>query len=461
MSEYIVDRSGRWLAAIKGGAAFIAPLASAELVRAAWGALSERDPVTAVLGRLTRDGIVDLPPFALVVGGAESARVVLRGGFSVRAEGETVTGAGVSTWVERQVPFAAGVEIAAPFAAPGDDQGLPVVDGVVPALVVRLGERVAAAAPEGAASPPVAVPESIEADVEPVGALVPEAPVVPEAGDAPEIADIATADAPWSPDVSDVPSAEVRSEAPSAWAPPAEPVETPPAGTSEPAHADLAAVVDVPVHAIEEQTLVEGEPVEVAPVVDEPAAEESFDDATVVVSRATVESARAKAAVEPEPIEAATPADEGDHDGMTIAVSSIQRLRAENAGRAANTNAEDPVAVAAPSPSVRLLLPGGRTEELSGEAVIGRSPNVSRASGGRLPKLITIGADDPDISRSHLRIGLEGGTVVVTDLHSRNGTTTVQPGRAPVRLRAGEPTPVLVGTLLDLGGGWTVIVEHA
>jgi pSer/pThr/pTyr-binding forkhead associated (FHA) protein len=71
---------------------------------------------------------------------------------------------------------------------------------------------------------------------------------------------------------------------------------------------------------------------------------------------------------------------------------------------------------------------------------------------------VQIGLGDPDISRSHLRLTVEGGTVVVTDLQSRNGTTVVQPDRAPVKLRAGEPTPVLAGTVIDLGGGCTMRV---
>ena len=101
--------------------------------------------------------------------------------------------------------------------------------------------------------------------------------------------------------------------------------------------------------------------------------------------------------------------------------------------------------------AVKVLL----TEEL------GRAPSVSQVSGGRIPRLITIGAGDPDISRNHVRVAVEGDTVVVTDLHSRNGTHVVAPGKPPVKLRAGEPTPVLAGTVVDLGGGWTLQVVGA
>ena len=103
-------------------------------------------------------------------------------------------------------------------------------------------------------------------------------------------------------------------------------------------------------------------------------------------------------------------------------------------------------------------MPDGALEPIGHELVLGRAPSVSKVSGGRLPRLVTIGYGDPDISRSHVRLALEGGTVVITDLHSRNGTLVVAPGKPPVKLRAGEPTPVLIGTVVDLGGGCTLQV---
>ncbi len=106
-------------------------------------------------------------------------------------------------------------------------------------------------------------------------------------------------------------------------------------------------------------------------------------------------------------------------------------------------------------------MPDGTIEQIGHEVVLGRAPSVSQVSGGRIPRLITIGAGDPDISRNHVRLAVEGDTVVVTDLHSRNGTHVVAPGKAPVKLRAGEPTPVLAGTVVDLGGGWTLQVVGA
>jgi hypothetical protein len=50
-----------------------------------------------------------------------------------------------------------------------------------------------------------------------------------------------------------------------------------------------------------------------------------------------------------------------------------------------------------------------------------------------------------------VHVALEGDTVVVTDLRSRNGTSVVLPGKSPQLLRADEPTPVIPGTVIDLG----------
>ena len=74
-------------------------------------------------------------------------------------------------------------------------------------------------------------------------------------------------------------------------------------------------------------------------------------------------------------------------------------------------------------------------------------------------RLITI-VDDPDISRTHLRVAVEGDAVVVTDLGSKNGSIITLPGAAPRKLRASEPTVVLPGTLIDLGGGTTFTVRE-
>lgn len=141
-----------------------------------------------------------------------------------------------------------------------------------------------------------------------------------------------------------------------------------------------------------------------------------------------------------------SPEDDGDHDGETVFTSELP-ARAPRAARSA---------AAAESPAGRRYavdLPGGIRETLDRSLVLGRSPSASRVPATDVPRLVTIGGEDNDISRSHVRIAVEGDTVVVTDLHSRNGTLLQLPGKPSQRLRPGEPATVLPGATLDLGGG--------
>lgn len=421
MNRYFADAAAKTLAVVRGDAVLLLPRTAWTRHDGLWDALGAVDPVAATLGVLAREGIADLPDFALVAGRTPGRlRVVVRGGFRVRAGDDTVTAAGVSTWHERTVDEADGFEVLAPFASSGPDaSALPVVEAVVPAVVVRRGATEVAASPAArtsaapaAAEPAVVAPAVAEPEPE-LAVAEPAAEAEPEPAAVEPVAAVAAA-----------PEAEPEAE------PDADPAPAVAPASFAPAPSFSSMPESAPEH-----TLI-------------PA-----DDETILVAHGV--PIGAAAAVEASG-DAAAPAD-GDHDGLTVAVAQIQRLRRERAtGPLASVDEAEPVAPAAPA--LRVLLPGGGEEPLTGEMVIGRSPSVSRASGGSLPRLVTIGVGDPDISRSHLRLALEGGTVVVTDLHSRNGTNVVQPGRPPVKLRAGEATPVLAGTVIDLGGGCTLQV---
>lgn len=392
MTRYLIDAQRRWVALVRGGAVLMQPVSDGELIDDLWAALEATQPTGAVLGRLTRDGLADLAPFALVVPDARGLRVVVRGGFRVRVAGEAVTGADVSTWVERAFPGADAFEVLAPFANPAaGDRGWPIVEGIVAASAVSAGTEVDAE-PASAPAPVTAVTAADTTAIAVEGAPAPGPGGVPEATLIPE----------------------------------------------QTVHLGTTAVSDDTIVAARE------------------ASDDEIEDRTIVVERPVRPAAAA-----PAPVDGV----DGDHDGRTIVVEDLQRLR-----RDAKAKADGPAAATATAgggtatatvAAVRLRLPDGTEEVLAGEFVLGRSPSIGRTSGTRLPRLITVGVGDPDISRSHVRIGLEGGTIVVTDLHSRNGTHVVQPGRAPVKLRAGEPTPVLAGTVVDLGGGCVIAVVEA
>lgn len=154
----------------------------------------------------------------------------------------------------------------------------------------------------------------------------------------------------------------------------------------------------------------------------------------------------------------------GDHDGLTVMSGDLRAMRA-TASDGSRSPASAPQSTAKAGAAVddgfTLQLPDGRTEPIEGMVVVGRAPSVSKMGGGRVPRLVTVDSVEHDISRNHVQLTVEGGTVVVTDLHSRNGTLIALPGKAPQKLRAGEPTSVIAGTVIDLGSGVTLGVVQA
>ena len=144
------------------------------------------------------------------------------------------------------------------------------------------------------------------------------------------------------------------------------------------------------------------------------------------------------------------PARPGDHDGRTVLVDELE----------AHEQGELPAAPPTAGPELALQLPDGALEPLDAPLLVGRAPSDPGTSGGT-PRLVTIASDDKDISRTHARIEVAGGAVIVTDLDSRNGTSVTLPGGVPRTLRAGEPAVVLPDTVIDLGGGVVITVRES
>lgn len=407
MAEYRADTGGA-IAAVRPGAALVVAGPSAGAVAGELWSVLGAESTTAVLERLTADGLGRTPDFALLTWGSDGdrlgeVRIIVRGAFEVAAGEVVVSGAAVSTWAERVVDGAERVEIVHADAA-GDAPWLPLVDGVVAVAAVA----VPGAAPTGGAA--VSAPATATEAARATPAAEPVAPAAPIGAEA-------------------------------AGAPPAR------------VDARPLAVPEHTIAPIEETVVGVTDFIRPPEATGVPPVAPPTTPAVVPIPTVDVDATIARPVGDGAPVAFAA----GDHDGMTVASADIRRLRAEReASRPAAPQADAGPATTAPE--VRVRMPDGSFEPLGHEIVLGRSPSVSKVSGGRLPRLVTIGHGDPDISRSHVRLALEGGTVVVTDLHSRNGTLVVAPGRAPVKLRAGEPTPVLIGTVVDLGGGWTIQV---
>jgi hypothetical protein len=113
-------------------------------------------------------------------------------------------------------------------------------------------------------------------------------------------------------------------------------------------------------------------------------------------------------------------------------------------------------AVVAPRPVLGVLrLSTGAVVTLDRGVVMGRSPRTdfAGAAGEQRPHVVTLPSADGDISRTHLRVTLNGWHVLVTDLNSTNGTLVALPGRDPEQLRPGEPVPIKPGTVVTLADG--------
>jgi hypothetical protein len=114
----------------------------------------------------------------------------------------------------------------------------------------------------------------------------------------------------------------------------------------------------------------------------------------------------------------------------------------------------DPVVVPRPVLGV-LRLSAGDVISLDRDVVMGRSPRAdfAGADGEERPHVVKLTSADSDISRTHLRVTLDGWHVLVTDLNSMNGTLVTLPGREPEQLRPGHPMPIKPGTVVTLADG--------
>ncbi len=416
MAHGVRPAAAGWLGFIHGPRVLAVATATDEFVESAWAAIRADDAFDAILDLLTRHGLASTPDFVLVEWQSDSTvRCIVRGAPSLEvvdaAGTHTLSAAGIATWAERSLSDVTAMDLTILGVTPAGGE-LPMESGVTHLAGLRfdldgdLPEATRVKAPRRAAKS-----EAV------VHAVEPAEPEVAE----PEVAE------------SDVAESAIETTIAETTAPPEVDVEATMVSTPETSAAE--------------------------PVVEIAAEDESGYD---YLFGETVHRPVAEAAVHAPDDEAAAEASEApdgiEHDGETVLTSDVQKLRRTRKARG-GAAAAPPKAEVAPK-LVLVASPGGTREPLSSPLLVGRSPSVSKVSGGALPRLLTIGGLDQDISRNHAQFTLEGGTVVVTDLHSKNGTSIVLPGKGPQTLRAGEPTAVIVGTVIDLGGGVTFTVEE-
>jgi hypothetical protein len=112
--------------------------------------------------------------------------------------------------------------------------------------------------------------------------------------------------------------------------------------------------------------------------------------------------------------------------------------------------------VIVPRPVLGVLrLSTGDVITLDRDVVMGRNPRADFTGddGEERPHVVKLPSADGDISRTHVRVTLDGWHVLVTDLNSTNGTLITLPGRDPEQLRRGETVPIRLGTLVTLADG--------
>ncbi|SDH36706.1 RDD family protein [Agrococcus jejuensis] len=100
-----------------------------------------------------------------------------------------------------------------------------------------------------------------------------------------------------------------------------------------------------------------------------------------------------------------------------------------------------------------LELDDGARIQLGGRVLIGRNPTLQPGEAGTL---VPIPDDTRSVSKTHVAIDVEGGTIQVIDRHSTNGTAIVHGGKE-TRLVGGVPTRAEVGDTVLLGDRRAVI----
>ncbi|MCA1307064.1 FHA domain-containing protein [Microbacterium esteraromaticum] len=426
-------RSGSWQVVVEDGGVVAVPgdVAIDRVVRLTRMLQQGTPALTDVIDVLAAGSIASLGSFAIALTPGGSVRFAVRGPVSVSIEAETgtesVSGADVSTWSERFVVDPKGFALTLEEAR--GHTALPIRSGVVLAASITTGQDAPAASVVATADATGATSASASDVV-----AFPPAPVAADGGHAQHT--LIPAEYTFGSETEALLGADAADE----------PAADEPATEDAPA-APVPAVDAVPVPEPLSDSALE-QTIHKAPTPPPPPAH-------------VVDSTPPASPVAPPPAPPA-PVGLGDHDGATISLAEVRRLRAEGSLAPADPEAPTEMIPTVDEPAAAhgtARLSTGQVVELDRTVIIGRRPRTTRASGESMPHLVAVDSPQQDISRSHLEIRPEGDSVVVIDLRTTNGSTLIRPGTDPVRLHPGEPTLVLGGDVVDLGDGVTVAFE--
>lgn len=432
-----------------------------DMIEDVWEGLDSGDGVAAVLdalGRAFGPETAGLPPFAVALLQGEAVRTAVRGDLRVtvdRLSGPLeLTGGGSDTWTVRLVEDALSVLVRPGLDAPASASELPIASGVVLAATARAvffepSDTLEPARPQGDDARDAPVPNDlVDAEV-PLDTLLAgdDAPVAHPIPDPLPPVD-ALPPVPPLPPLPPIPPLPPLPEVPAA-PPAAAPGGEFPADTLDPMH------LSGPVEPLE--------PLEREPLGD-------HDGATLSAAQfAALRGQADEPAPEPDDVR-------GDHDGVTLLVPRPAPVAGPVTAEipleevsAAPAHAFESLATqqmpAVPRARARIRISTGEVVDLDRTVIIGRRPRSSRTTGADMPRLVAVESPQNDISRNHIEVSTDGETVIVTDLHTTNGTVLHRTGPLgaatdPTRLHPGERTVVIAGDVVDLGDGVTVAFEE-
>ena len=93
----------------------------------------------------------------------------------------------------------------------------------------------------------------------------------------------------------------------------------------------------------------------------------------------------------------------------------------------------------------------GQLVDVDRTILIGRSPRVERSTAADIPALLPVDSAGHSVSRTHLKISVEGDRVLLEDLNSTNGTEVIPADGEAAPLRPGEQALLTDGMVVSLG----------
>lgn len=463
------------------------PPERSSMINQLWQEVVASSSMSDLAGRLASFSFDSLPSFAAFFWTEDGMRSLVRGSVSVIDLGSGVTvaqGEGVQTWTEVGLEQVSQILIEAQ-SSNGSQLEMPLVVGAARASSVRLD-----ASPEARVSSPQRLPEP---DAAPVFQMSVEAPPArrEQAGSEPlngSPVDVAPA---GGPPVGGAPLAgAVVAGAPVGGVPVGGvPVGGSPVGAEFEARPARAALSE-PERVADDEALGAGPdtelladpfaedsqllqaPTEAAPEsFAEPVAEpEPTEPSPARRMAPDAELENADTTLMPPPYDPTAPdpmappaADPGLSDNSLIMAVVCQYGHASPQNATHCRTCGVPIAPQGPQLVPRPVLAvlrssDGTTADVDRAVLVGRAPSPQRST-ARAPRLLTLPSPGHDISRTHVEVGPDGWQVIVTDLHSTNGTILVDPSGSRQHLTPGEPLQVQLGSVIELGDGISVLID--